>query len=143
MAVMASNFKVLENKGNSNVNDQGVKNQWKWEWLQVKVGKSYLSDCIRKIDQPGYALCIYCNCQITYGTNGRTALTRHVSNSNKKHQDNKKAYVTNTIIPHSWHDATVQAENPEDVNHVKLTVLYHMGLLLIFTVFLHVKSLNL
>ena len=111
MAVMASNFKVLENKGNSYVNDQGVKNQWKWEWLQVKVGKSYLSDCIRKIDQPGYALRIYCNCQITYGTNGRTALTRHVSNSNKKHQqDNKKAYVTNTIIPNSWHDATVQAE---------------------------------
>ena len=58
MAVMASNLKVLENEGNSNVNDQRVKNQWKWEWLQVKVGESYSSDCIRKIDRPGYALCI-------------------------------------------------------------------------------------
>ena len=98
---MANNFKVLENEGDSDVKDQGVKNQWKWEWLQVKVGESYLSDCIRKIDQPGYALCIYCNCQINYGTNGKAALTRHVSSSNKKHQDNKKAYVTNTIIPNS------------------------------------------
>ena len=110
---MASNFKVLENEDNSNVNDLGVKNRWKWEWLQVKVGESYLSDCIRKTDRSGYALCIYCNCQINYGTNGKTALTRYVSSSNKKHQDNKWAYVANTIIPNSWHDATVQAEKSE------------------------------
>ena len=82
MAVMASNFKVLENEGSSNVNDLVVKNRWKWEWLQVKVGESYLSDCIRKVDPSGYALCRYCNCQINYGTNGKTALMRHVSNSN-------------------------------------------------------------
>ena len=113
MAVMASNFKVLENEGNSNVNDLGVKNRWKWKWLQIKVGESYLSDCIRKIDRSGYALCIYCNCQINYGTNGKTALTIHISNSNKIHQDNKRAYVTNTIIPNSWHDPTVQAEKSE------------------------------
>ena len=90
MAVMASNFKVLENEGNSNVNDLGVRNRWKWKWLQIKVGESYLSYCIRKIDRSGYALCIYCNCQINYGTNGKTALRRHASNSNKKHQENKK-----------------------------------------------------
>ena len=84
MAVVASNFKVLENEGNSNVNDLGVKNRWKWKWLQVKVGESYLSDCIRKIDWSGHALCIYSNCQINYGRNGKTALTRHVSNFNKK-----------------------------------------------------------
>ena len=113
MAVMASNFKVLENEDNSNVNDLGVKNRWKWEWLHAKVGESYLSDCIRKIDRSGYALCIYCNCQINYGTNGKTALTRDVSNSNKKHQDNKRPYVANTIIPNSWHDPTVQAEKSE------------------------------
>ena len=81
--------------------------------LQVKVDESYLSDCIRKIDRPGYVLCIYCNCQINYGTNGKTVLTRHVSNSNKKHQDNKKAYFTNTNIPNSWHDPTVQTEKSE------------------------------
>ena len=113
MAVMASNFNILENEDNSNINDLGVKNRWKWEWLQVKVGESYLSDCIRKIDRSGYALCIYYNCQINYGTNGKTALTRDVSNSNKKHQDNKRAYVANTIIPNSWHDPTVQAEKSE------------------------------
>ena len=113
MAVMASNFKVLENEGNSSINDQGVKNRWKWQWLQVKVGESFLSDCIRKIDLPGYVLSIYCNCQINYGTNGKTALTRHVSNSNKNLQDSKKACVTNTIIPNSWHDPTVQAEKSE------------------------------
>ena len=113
MAVMASNFKVLENEGNSNVNDLGVRNRWKWKWLQIKVGESYLSYCIRKIDRSGYALCIYCNCQINYGTNGKTALTIHISNSNKIHQDNKRAYVTNTIIPNSWHDPTVQAEKSE------------------------------
>ena len=90
-----------------------VKNRWKWEWLQVKVGRSYLSDCIRKIDRLGYALCIYCNCQINYGTNGKTALTSHVSNSTKNPQDNKKAYVTNTIILNSWHDSTVPVEKSE------------------------------
>ena len=109
---MASYFKVLENEDNSNVNDLGVKNQWKQEWLQVKVGENYLSHCTHKIDRSGYALCIYSNCQINYGTNGKTTL-RHVSSSNKKHQDNKRAYVTNTIIPNSWHDPTVQAEKLE------------------------------
>ena len=113
MAVMASKFKVLENGGNSNINDQGVENRWKWEWLQVKVGESYLSDCIRKTDWPGYALCTYCNCQINYGTNGKTVLTSHVSNSTKNPQDNKKAYVTNTIILNSWQDPTVQVERSE------------------------------
>ena len=109
---MASNFKVLENEGNRNVN-QGVKNIWKWEWLQAKVGESYLSDCIHKIGRPEYVLCIYCNCQITYGTNEKTALMRHVSNSNNEHQDNKKACVINTIIPNSWHNLTVQTEKSE------------------------------
>ena len=52
--------------------------------IQVKVGESYLSDCIHKIDGPGYALCIYCNCQINYGRNGKTALTKHDFNCNKK-----------------------------------------------------------
>ena len=90
MAVMACNFKVLENEGNGNVNDQEVKNQWKWEWLQVKVEESYLSDCIGTIDRPGCAFCIYCNCQISYATNRKTALKRHVSNSNKKHEGNRR-----------------------------------------------------
>ena len=31
----------------------------------------------------------------------------------KKTQDNKRAYVNNTIIPNSWHDPTVQAEKSE------------------------------
>ena len=38
---------------------------------------------------------------------------RQVSNSNKKHQDNKKVYVINTIIPNSWHNPTVQVEKSE------------------------------
>ena len=124
------------------LNDQRVKNQWKWEWLQVNVGESDLSDCICEIDRSRYALGVYCNCQISYGTNGKTALKRHVSNSNKKHRGNKKVYITNMVIPNSWHDPTVQAQkNPRDVNCVKLIVLYHTGLLLILIVFLHVKSL--
>ena len=55
-------------------------------------------------------LYIDCNCHINYGRSGKTTLARHVSNSNKKHQNNKKAHITNTIIPNSWHDPTVQAE---------------------------------
>ena len=131
MAVMASNFKVLEKEGNSNVNDQGVKKRWKWEWLQVKVSESYLSDCIRNIDWPVYTLCIYCNCQITYGTNGETVLTRHVSNSTK----NTKTIKRPTLLTRSFLIlVTIQQfrqKNLRDVNHMKLIVLYHTGLLLI------------
>ena len=123
LAVIASNFKVSENEDNSNINHLGVKNQWKQEWLQVKVGETYFSHCTHKIDRSGYALCIYCHCQISYGTNGKTTLMRHFLVLTK----NTKTIKRPTLLTQSFLIlGTIQQfrqKNLRDVNHAKLIVL--------------------
>ena len=57
-------FKIVErNIGLDawNVIDKDVKNKWVWNWLLEKdLNNDYLSDYVRKIDQPGVAICTWC-----------------------------------------------------------------------------------
>ena len=50
--------KVVE-KGilDQNLDDQSIKNQWRWNWLDVIVDGFKLEDCVKKIDKPGHAFC--------------------------------------------------------------------------------------
>ena len=41
--------------------EEGVKNKWRWSWLEIKdENGDYLSEYIRKIRQPGKAICVWC-----------------------------------------------------------------------------------
>ena len=65
--------------------EKGFKNAFNWSWLErtlnVKVGlpgrdsvKIFLGDTIRKINEPGKALCDLCKDQIKYGSQGAVAI---------------------------------------------------------------------
>jgi hypothetical protein len=46
---------------------KGLKNSWKWEWLEKKVGDELISEFIRKINSKGLAFCERCQ-DINYAT---------------------------------------------------------------------------
>lgn len=61
--------------------DDGVKNRFKWSWLQETLqveGCTLSLDCFSKIHEPGKAVCNICNQPINYGANGKTALRKHM-----------------------------------------------------------------
>ena len=76
--------------------DINVRNRWKWGWLNKKHGNGdYLSQYVKKIDQPGIALCTWCPKQITYGSSGKKAILKHAETENHLHsrkanRDSKK-----------------------------------------------------
>ena len=58
--------------------DKGVKNKFKWNWLEEKdSNKMFYSDWVRKVDLPGRALCLLCNTLLKYGSQGKSALAVH------------------------------------------------------------------
>lgn len=62
--------------------DEGVKNRFKWSWLQETTevdGNTLLLNCFSKIREPGKAVCDICNHHIIYGTSGKTALRKHMA----------------------------------------------------------------
>lgn len=77
--------------------DSGVKNPWKWTWLEKKMYDVPLSEVIRKLDGKGLAYCIICRKEINYSNRGAIALQDHVSSG--KHQSAVKARRTNTSLP--------------------------------------------
>ena len=47
--------------------EKGVRNKWRWEWLQEKDAKGEpFESWVRKIDSPGLAFCAVCLKSIKY-----------------------------------------------------------------------------
>ena len=59
---------VIVDRNSSVFIDSGdIANCWKWEWLDEVDGNEDTSRCyIRKIEETGTALCIWCNKKVTY-----------------------------------------------------------------------------
>ena len=56
---------------NVNAIDSGVKNRFRWQWLESKDDAGqFLSDYIRKLDVAGVAKCIICDDKIKYASSG-------------------------------------------------------------------------
>lgn len=58
--------------------DFGLKNPWKWQWLEKKIGDTTIGDCIEKVDLPGEARCNVCGKEIAYSSKGCTAIIQHM-----------------------------------------------------------------
>ena len=86
-------YKIIErnNAGTSAKEvDKSIKNKWVWDWLTEKdVNGDFLSDYIKKIDQPGVALCSWCNDTIVYGSSGKKRLHLHSKLNKEKHLNKK------------------------------------------------------
>lgn len=83
--------------------DSFVKNPWRWEWLDYvcQPNDQKLSDCIRLIKKPGFAVCVICDKEIKYSSRGRMALTDHVSSYT--HSKVLKLRKSNTLLPGRFH----------------------------------------
>ena len=77
------------------------------------VNGDFLSDYIKKIDQPGVAVCSWCNETIVYGSSDKKRLHSHTKLNKEKHLKNKSIISQNTTIPSSWIDPNKIA-NPSD-----------------------------
>ncbi|CAC5387834.1 unnamed protein product [Mytilus coruscus] len=73
--------------------DSGVKNSWKWEWLEKEVAGELVGLHIRKIAEKGKAYCQLCKKDLMYSHRGWKALEQHMQL--KVHQDNLKLRKTN------------------------------------------------
>lgn len=73
---------------NIKVIDKGLKNVWKWEWLEWKVEDEPVRRFIRKINVRGLARCELCSKDINYGGRGWKSLEQHLKK--KIYHDNFK-----------------------------------------------------
>ena len=75
-------MKFLENNSSVSTVDKGVRNSWKWHWLDdvCEKGKSFGSWC-KKLDVPGKCYCTVCAKIIVYGSAGKKALKFHANQS--------------------------------------------------------------
>ena len=116
MAFSLSSYKIVERDVGKSAReiDAGVKNKWMWDWLTEKDGNNdFLSDYVKKVDQPGVAICSWCKEILKYGSSGKKRLHRHFIQNKETHLKNKLLYIENTTIPSSWIDPTKSAE-PSD-----------------------------
>jgi hypothetical protein len=58
--------------------DKGIKNCWKWEWLERLVDGKPVGQFIRKIDSRGVARCQLCQKDINYTGRGWISLEQHM-----------------------------------------------------------------
>ena len=56
---------TILNRGDK-VNDESIKNKWRWEWVSKKVGEERIGDFFRKTDVPGQVHCVLCNKDVGY-----------------------------------------------------------------------------
>ncbi|KAJ8043861.1 hypothetical protein HOLleu_11149 [Holothuria leucospilota] len=97
--------------------DKSVRDKWNWKWLEEKDRDGYfLSDYIRKIDRPGLARCIVCNCDLKYANGGKRDLVAH--GNKKKHIKNRKVFTTNSTLP-SIFERTAMRKGSIAVREVK------------------------
>ena len=141
-----SGRQVLQRSNQSNIDeiDKGLSNKWRWDWIEktvsIDVKKAHphitrnkteplmitLKDCIRKIKEPGKAICIICSKSdcIRYAAKGLGALKQHVkgkvtckrwlgtcsvSSSPVLHL---KAALATIMVHHIYHGTPVLKSNP-------------------------------
>ena len=74
---MASTRYAVHGKDNIKEIDAGVKNSFKWEWMEFGVGGQLLRQFVQKLFVPGKVHSILCQKDINYASRGRKALECH------------------------------------------------------------------
>lgn len=97
-------FNQVSRNGGAEISsiDKGVKNQFKWNWLENKdANEMFLSDWVRKVDLAGKALCLICNKLMNYGNQGKAGLDNHANSA--AHKKAVNSLKNNTTIPTTYH----------------------------------------
>ena len=70
--------KVLQRTDDVKEVERNIRNKWNWSWLEEKDGNGdFMSEYIRKINQPGKATCVWCNKMLKYASGGKKLLMKH------------------------------------------------------------------
>ncbi|GBO26396.1 DNA helicase INO80 [Araneus ventricosus] len=77
--------------------DSGLKNPWRWDWLEKSVNGVYVREVIRKLRSCGVAYCLVCSKELIYGSRGFSALAKHMES--RKHADAVEARQKNVPLP--------------------------------------------
>ena len=85
--------------------EKGIVNVRRWDWLDTVIplygklaGRKHLvGDFARKINKPGFACCILCDCDVNYTRNGLAAFTKHAGTA--KHRKKIETVATNYRMP--------------------------------------------
>ncbi|GBL64368.1 hypothetical protein AVEN_142835-1 [Araneus ventricosus] len=90
---------IITRESAENIKDleRGIKNQWRWEWLEKKVDDIHLRESIRKLKAAGMAYCLTCQRELMYASRGSVALVDHVKA--EKHGRVLKIQKTNFALP--------------------------------------------
>jgi hypothetical protein len=76
-------FKIIDRTADLATLERPIKNKFKWSWLEEKdVHGDFLSDYIRKIDEPGSVICDWCRDKLKYGNKGKSHLKNHAKSKN-------------------------------------------------------------
>lgn len=99
---------------NVNAIDAGVKNRFRWQWLESKDDAGqFLSDYIRKLDVAGVAKCIICDDKIKYASSGKKALVCH--GNSQMHQKRKKERDSNQTLPSLFRNITAMESGETEI----------------------------
>ncbi|XP_011677577.2 uncharacterized protein LOC105444695 [Strongylocentrotus purpuratus] len=95
---MTTHRKFLDRNEESKVKevDASCREKWSWKWVEKSVDGTLVSECIRKIAEPGKVYCMWCDCEIQYGKGGWRVLRQHMQK--KKHRENAELRKTNYRI---------------------------------------------
>ena len=77
--------------------DKTVRNKWSWKWTEKLVAGTILGEFIRKLPRAGLAYCLWCRCDVNYGSRGWKAIEQHCQKD--KHREEKKTRETNFSLP--------------------------------------------
>lgn len=94
--MMVQSQRIVDRDCDTKKVDKGLKNTWKWEWLERKVGDELVGRFLRKLNSRGIAFCELCSKNISYSTSGWKALQQHILK--KVHIENKKIKATNQSL---------------------------------------------
>ncbi|KAJ8287290.1 hypothetical protein GJAV_G00049850 [Gymnothorax javanicus] len=90
---MAARPSFVDRSSDVKLIDKGVKNVWRWEWVERSVEGELVGKHIRKIKAPGLALCELCMKEINYSGRGWRSLQQHLFK--KVHKQKAKILATN------------------------------------------------
>ena len=78
---------------------------------------------MRKISQPGVALCLCCKETLHYGSSGKKRIKLYAAQNKAKNLNNQEIFLKNTTIPASWIYPNKVAK-PSDVCSQSCDLLY-------------------
>ena len=92
-----ANRKDIVSSRDEDFDEGGIKNPWKWHWLDRTHQNRRIGEVVRKLQAPGMTYCTLCRKEINYRNRGLIALDQHVKTA--IHADKISLQTNNPTLP--------------------------------------------